>query len=146
MIRHITSLENYNKIKEQGIIKPSARVRESSTSKREHGAVSFEIFENNNIFVEWIKEEKQHSKGWGSGPLIGIFIKIEELKNNGFRVHITDLSTETSRRESLYTTKHENMTRALHNDTVEDYNQIGEYVHVEGGIPIKYIKKVSCYD
>lgn len=135
MIRHLTSEDSYNSIIKDGIIKP--REKEG----RDKGVVSFETFKGNNNFVEVFKNGKKFS----GGQLVGIFIDEKKLQNENFKLYVADSSSVYSRQNSKYTTKYENITKFSGEETNPSYISIGEYIHVEGEIPIKYIERIERY-
>ncbi|EGT3619535.1 MULTISPECIES: hypothetical protein [Clostridium] len=104
--------------------------------------VSFEKLNENNILVNIIREEKNLKK---EEQVVAILIDDEELIKEGFNVYYTDSSLIANRQGSRYTTKYENITRFGGNELNDDYINIGEYVHVEGEIPISFIKDVKFY-
>ena len=76
---------------------------------------------------------------------MGLFIDEEKLKREGVNVYFTNSKTIKDRQISKYTTKYENITRFYGDETAEEYCKIGEYVHVEGEIPISYIEYIKFY-
>ena len=136
MIRHLTSKSNYESIIKDGVIKPRKK------KDRDFGVVSFEKLNENNILVNIIREEKNLKK---EEQVVAILIDDEELIKEGFNVYYTDSSLIANRQGSRYTTKYENITRFGGNELNADYINIGEYVHVEGEIPISFIKDVKFY-
>lgn len=136
MIRHLTSKFNYENIIKDGIIKPRGK------RDRDFGVVSFEKFNENNILVNIIREEKYLE---GEEQVVAILIDDKELIKEGFNVYYTDSSSIINRQKSKYTTKYENIIRFGGNELNNDYINIGEYVHVEGEISIRFIKNVEFY-
>lgn len=136
MIRHLTSESNYKSIKKDAIIKARKK------SDRDCGVISFEKLNGNDVLVEIFREEKNFKSG---EKVVAIIIDDEELVREGFNVYYTDSSSINSRQSSQYTTKYENITRFWGDESNKDYVSIGEYVHVEGDIPIKFIKIVEFY-
>lgn len=136
MIRHLTSESNYESIIKDGFIKPRKK------SDRECGTVSFEKLNGNNVLVDIFREEKYFRDG---EKVVGILIDDEELNKEGFNVYYTNSSSVISRQESKYTTKYEHITRFFWDESNTDYIKIGEYVHVEGEIPTRFIKNIEFY-
>ncbi|MGM8316778.1 hypothetical protein ACSXC4_14960 (plasmid) [Clostridium perfringens] len=136
MIRHLTSKKNYNKILSDGFIK--VRTKEG----RDFGTVSFEKFNGNDIFIEVFSKCVNTPN---REDIVAILIDDNELINEGFNIYYTDSTSEKNRKESKYTTKYENIVNFNNDEENDDYIKIGEYVHVEQDIPIKFIKEIKYY-
>ncbi|MDS0527105.1 hypothetical protein NNC19_15545 [Clostridium sp. SHJSY1] len=137
MIRHLTSESNYNSIIQDEIIKKREK------DGRDKGTISFEILNENNIFVNLYKSGRKNLKA--GEKIVGIIIDDEELIEAGVSIYYTDSSSINSRQRSKYTTKFENLCFYVGNELDQDYIKIGEYAHVEGDIPISFIKRVEFY-
>ena len=137
MIRHLTSKSAFLSIINDGVIK--VRQKEG----RDNGVVSFEKLNKNDVFVDIFRDGKIDLGK--DNVVVGILVDEEKLKNENFTVYYTDSRTEDSRKRSKYTTKYENITRYNNDETSENYIKIGEYIHVEGEIPIKYIEQFIFY-
>lgn len=138
MIRHLTSIDIYDRINSDGVMKP----RHKHERDRDEGIISFEKLNGNDIFVDVFRE----GKGWSKDQVVvGILVDEEKLKKDNFEVYLTDSRTLGSRKNSKYTTKYENITRYNADEIAENYIKIGEYIHVKGEIPIKYIEQVVYY-
>lgn len=134
MIRHLTTKANYNNIISDKVI------RTRKKDGRDRGVISFEKYNENDVFVEIFRDGKEVKD-----KVVGIFIDDEELDKAGFNIYYTDSSSLKSRQDSKYTTKYENVTRFSKGELDENYIKIGEYVHIEGEIPIRFIKKIQIY-
>ncbi len=136
MIRHLTSESNYNSIIQDKVI------RKREKEGRDKETVSFEKVNENNVFVHIYRNGKMIKDG---EKVVGIIMDDQELIKVGFNIYYTDSSSINSRQRSKYTTKYENVTYYAGNELNEDYIKIGEYVHVEGDIPIRFIKEIELY-
>jgi hypothetical protein len=132
MIRHLTTLEAYESISKDGVIKPRNK------DGRDKGVVSFEKYQGNDEFVRLFSKPSNLR-------IVGIFVDEQKLSDDGYKIYSTDSSSLQSRKLSKHTTKYENIVRFKGDETKEEYKNIGEYIHVYGEIPITYIEKVEFY-
>ncbi|WP_346896556.1 hypothetical protein [Clostridium sp. UBA7503] len=133
MIRHLTTMYAYEKVLQDGVIKARRK------NGREKDVISFETFNNNDVLVSIFLKEKGKN-------IIAIYLDENRLENDGFIVYKTNSSDLKSRQESKYTTKYENIVRYKGDKADKDYRSIGEYVHVQGDIPVKYIEYIKEYN
>jgi hypothetical protein len=159
IIRHITTKTLFEEIKRTGFICPAGSGKSVAPEKE---YVAFETYKKNKAFYKAIYKGKSSGlyESLQKNELIGLLIDEKELFKNGFKVvNVTALHPEQYKRvinEETFTTKWENYVtdeaRGLWIEkgiddgeflSEEEFNNIGEYVFVQGCIPVNYIKVVE---
>ncbi|CEO27951.1 hypothetical protein [Paraclostridium sordellii] len=140
MIRHITSEDNYNQIIECGYL--TFVDKGYNRTRRERNTVSFEVYSNNNNFIGIASNRPEYK----DKKLVAIYIDENKLIEGGFKVHFTSSITYEERTKNGYTSKYENIIYFGANENNRFYQEIGEYVHIEGNIPISYFEKIERFE
>ncbi|MDZ4614860.1 hypothetical protein ORM66_20670 [Bacillus cereus] len=147
MIRHITTLKNYGKIKDKEYLLPRG---DGNSVAPEKDYIAFESHSESKAFYKAILSGKE-----GKHPdakiedLVGLIFDEEQLKLQGFEV-INSISKEEKTRieiaEKKFTTKWENVTmRDCGVISGDEFSSIGEYVFVKGKIPIEFLVKIETF-
>jgi hypothetical protein len=158
IIRHITTKTLFEKIKKTGYICPAGS---GVSVAPEKDYVAFETYKENKAFYKAIYNGKSSSNyNLQKNDLVGLWIDKEELVNDGFCVIEATALYEGQHTRVIdgkkFTTKWENYTSVQGREILEkmeinpedllsreEFNNIGEYVFVQGCIPVKYIKDVE---
>ena len=138
MIRHITTKNNFEKIKKSGeIVNPNIY---NARPRNERDRVSFEQYNNNDIFVYILGKMKQ--KLYQNNDDI-VVMYIDENDLSKLDVVVTTAGINNNKECG---SKIECSLFFEEGQENELYKQIGEYVHVSGPISYELVKDVKVFD
>lgn len=147
IIRHITTKSLFEKIKQSGYITPAGSGSGRSAAP-EINYIAFETYKGNKAFYEAIYNGKKSVlfEELQKSDLVGLILDENELADSGYKIVFA-----TSKYPEQYTiiingetftTKWENYPASIHG-VLTQFDNIGEYVFIEGRIPVHFIKEVE---
>ncbi|MCA1047051.1 hypothetical protein [Bacillus toyonensis] len=145
MIRHITTLKNYEKIRSTGYLAPRG---DGFSCAPEKEYIAFESYSESKAFYKAIFNGKKSKHPLNKiEDLVGLIFDKEHLRSKGYEV-IDSISEQDKTRVVIagekFTTKWENVTmRDCEVISRDEFNSIGEYVFVKGKIPMELLVKVE---